>query len=138
MPLLGIFLSHYWKPLALSLLLAAAMAYRAVLIRERDGAVAKVAQLSAEAAAVRASNVALSAAIDHQNAAVAQFKATADATARAMTARVESAAERGTVAQDTASQQARVLMTAPLATGDAGCADAIKWGNAQAPELASW
>jgi hypothetical protein len=138
MPMIGILLSRYWKPLALVLLIAAALAYRAILIHQRDGALAKVTQLTAEAAALRASNLALGATIDRQNAAVAQLKATADAASSAMTSRAETASRQGAAAQDAAAQQARALMAAPIAAGSAGCLDAIKWGNAQAAELASW
>ena len=59
MPLIGVLLTRYWKPLALAVLIAAAFAYRAILIHERDRARAQLAELTAEAAALRASNQAL-------------------------------------------------------------------------------
>ena len=91
MPLIGIFLSHYWKPLALGVLMASAFAYRAILIHQRDEAREKVAQLTVEAAALRSSNQALGAMIDRQNAAVAELKARADAAVNAMAASEEAA-----------------------------------------------
>jgi len=38
MPMIGLILSQYWKPLALVVLIAAALAYRSVLIHQRDEA----------------------------------------------------------------------------------------------------
>ena len=137
MPLIGIFLSHYWKPLALAVLVASALAYRAILIHERNDAREKVAQLTAEAAALRTNNQALGAMIDRQNAAVAELRAKADAAVDAMAASEETASREGAAAQGQAEQQARALIAAPI-DANSGCEGAIRWGNAQAAELASW
>ena len=137
MPLIGMLLSHYWKPLLLAVLLASALAYRGILIHQRNDARAKVAQLAAEAAALRASNQALGAMIDRQNAAVAELKARADGAVNAMAAREEGASREGAAAQGQAAQQARALIAAPI-DRNSGCEGAIRWGNAQAPELSSW
>ena len=137
MPLIGILLSHYWKPLALTVLVASALAYRAILIHQRNDAREKVAQITAEAVALRTSNQALGAMIDRQNAAVAELKARADAAVNAMASREEGAAREGAAAHGQAEQQARELIAAPIDI-NSGCEGAIRWGNAQAAELSSW
>ncbi len=137
MPLIAVFLSHYWKPLALLVLVAAAFAYRAVLIHERDGARAQAAQLSLEVTALQTTNQALGATIDRQNAAVAELKARADAAENAMAVAENAASRAGAVAEGAAEQQGQALMAAPIDAG-AGCEGAIRWGNARAAELAAW
>ncbi len=86
MPLIGILLSQYWKPLALAAVIAArARVSRAPRSSARDGARQEVGQVTAEAnAALRTTNQALGAMIDRQNAAVAELKARADAVTNAM------------------------------------------------------
>ncbi len=137
MPLIGVLLSRYWKPLALAIAIAAVLAYRAVLVRERDQARAQAAQLTIDAAALRAGNQALGAAIARQNAAVAELKTKADAAASAMNAQAAAAASAGVAAADRAANQAQGFIAAPIDSGS-GCEGAIKWGNAQAAQLASW
>lgn len=68
--MIGFILSQYWKPIALAVLIAAGLAYRTVLIHQRDEARDQVAQLTAEATALRTSNQALGASIAQQNTAV--------------------------------------------------------------------
>jgi hypothetical protein len=137
MPLIGILLSQYWKPLALAAVIAAALGYRALLVHQRDGARQEVSQVTAEAAALRTTNQALGAMIDRQNAAVAELKARADAVTNAMAASENAAAQAGTAAQGQAEEEGRALIAAPIQSG-AGCEGAIRWGNAQAGALASW
>jgi hypothetical protein len=137
MPLIGVLLSSYWKPLLLAVLVASAVAYRAILIHERNDALAKVAQLTAEAAALRISNQALGATIDRQNAAVAELQTAATAAANAMASREQAASVEGAAAQGQADQQAHALIAAPIDI-NSGCEGAIRWGNAQAEELSSW
>jgi len=137
MPLIGVLLSHYWKPLLLAVLVASALAYRAILIHQRDAAQQEVAQLTAEAAALRTSNQALGAMIDRQNAAVAELKATADAAVNTMAANEAAASREGATAEGKAEQQGRALIAAPIDAAS-GCEGAIRWGNARAVELSSW
>jgi|HubBroStandDraft_6_1064221.scaffolds.fasta_scaffold148146_3 hypothetical protein len=137
MPLIGVLLTRYWKPLALAVLIAAAFAYRAILIHERDRARVQLAELTAEAAALRASNQALGAMIDRQNEAVAGLKARADAAENAMTASEDGAARAGNAAAGAAEQQGQALITAPI-DANTGCEGAIRWGNTQAGALSSW
>jgi DNA polymerase III gamma/tau subunit len=137
MPMIGLILSQYWKPLALVVLIAAALAYRSVLIHQRDEARAQVAQLTAEATALRTSNQALGASIAQQNAAVTELKARADAALNTMAANETAALRAGASAQGQAQQQARALIGASI-DANSGCLGAIDWGNAQAAELSSW
>jgi hypothetical protein len=137
MPLIAIMLSHYWKPLALVVLVAAALGYRTVLVHERGDALKKVARLTAEAVALRASNQALGATIDRQNAAVADIKTRADAAVNAMAADQAAAAREGEAAETKSEQEGRALIAAPI-DSKSGCEGAIQWGNAQAAGLSSW
>ena len=137
MPLIGSLLVSYWKPLALMALIAGALAYRTILIHERDSARAQVVQLNQEAAALRASNQALGAAIQLQNAAVGKLKADADAATQVMNSRMAAASIAGIAAAARGADQARTLIAAPIESSS-GCAGAIQWGNARATELSSW
>jgi hypothetical protein len=137
MPLIGILLAQYWKPLLLAALVASALAYRAILVHQRDEARAQVTQTSAEMATLRTANQALGATVDQQNQAVARLKAEADAAENAMTARENTASSEATAALDKAEQQARALSAAPI-NAASGCEGAIQWGNARAVELSSW
>jgi len=137
MPLIGSLLLSYWKPLALLALMLLACGYREVLVHQRDDARQQAAQLAAEAEALRTSNQALTAAIDQQNAAVAQIKARADAAVNTMAANAAAAFRAGAATQVEAQHQAQILMAAPI-DASSGCEGAIRWGNAQAAELSSW
>jgi len=79
----------------------------------------------------------LGASIGRQNAAVADLKARADAEVNAMAASETAAHREAAAALDQAQQQAQALSDAPI-DPNAGCAGAIRWGNAQAAELSSW
>jgi hypothetical protein len=137
MPLIGVLLARYWKLLALVALLVGAITYRALLLHELSDARAQVAQLNAEAAALRTNNQALGAMIDRQNAMVAELKARADLAVNAMAANEAAAVRAGATAQGRAQQEAQTLMAAPI-NANSGCEGAIRWGNAQAAELSSW
>ena len=137
MTLLAMLLSHYWKAVMLTGLIAAAMVYRATLIAERDAARAKVSALTAQTAALQAGNQALKSAIDHQNAAVEALRARADAEVNANAADQAAAWNAGLIAQQQAQNQASALAAAPI-DPNTGCVGAIRWGNARAPELSQW
>src|SRR5258708_5742430 len=64
-----------WQPVALALLIAAALCYRALLLHQRDAARAAATHLSASLADAEASNAALQSAIATQNTAEAQLRA---------------------------------------------------------------
>ena len=137
MPAIALLLSRYWKPLALGLLISAAIVYRALLVHQRDQARAQVVTLTTEAAALRASNQALGFAIARQNAAVTELRNNADALTTAMNSRIGSATRAAFATQGRAADQARDLIGAQI-DASTGCAGAIKWGNARAAELSSW
>lgn len=137
MALVGLIISQYWKALVLAGLMAAAVAYRAILVHQRDQARAQVAQLTAEGAALRVSNQAMTAAINQQNTAVTALKVRADAAVNIMAANEAVALRAGAAAQGQAQQQAQALIAASI-DASSGCAGAIRWGNAQAPELSAW
>jgi uncharacterized protein YlxW (UPF0749 family) len=124
-----------WKPVALALLIAAALGYRALLLHQRDAARAEGAQLRVSLADAEASNAALQSAIATQNSAVAQLRAELEEGVQAAAARERAASARGAAAMHAATSGARALEDAPI---DAGCAAAIRWGNAQAAELGRW
>jgi len=128
-------LADLWKPLTLALLLAAAFAYRVVLIHQRDAARARAAQLTSRNAVLQASNQALSSAIAASNAAIARFKAKADSAAALARTREQAAARTGAGALDAAAHRAAAIERAPV---DSQCEGAIRWGNAQAVGLAGW
>src|SRR5512146_814809 len=119
-----------WKPVAIALLLAAALGYRALLVRQRAAA-----HLSASLADAEASNAALQSAIATQNSAVMQLRAQLEQGARAAATRERAAAARGAAAMRSAASGARALQDARI---EAGCAAAIRWGNARASELGRW
>ncbi len=124
-----------WQPVALALLIAAALGYRALLLHQRDAARAAATHLSASLADAEASNAALQSAIATQNSAVAQLRAELEQGVQAAAARERAATAVGTAAMRTAASGARALERARI---DAGCAAAIRWGNAQAAELGRW
>ena len=137
MPAIAILLSRYWKPLALALLVAIAISYRGILIHQRDQARGDVIRLTAEAAALRASNQALGFAIARQNAAVTKLRNNADALTRAMNSRIDSASRAAFATQGRAANQARDLIAAQIDSAS-GCEGAVRWGNARALEMSSW
>jgi hypothetical protein len=124
-----------WRPVAIALLIAGALGYRALLLHQRDTARAAAAHLSASLADAEASNAALQSAIATQNSAVAQLRAELEQGVQAAAAREGAATARGMAEMHAAASGARSLEGARI---DAGCAAAIRWGNAQAAELGRW
>lgn len=133
MPLL--MLANYWKPIAIAVALAAMFAYRALLIHQRDAARSETASLSMQVADLKSAEAACEGAVARQNAAV---NALASASARESSAAQTREANVAAAAAATASDEARraaAIRIAPIATD---CAGAIKWANAEAPELSKW
>ena len=124
-----------WRPVALAPLVAAALGYRALLVHQRDAARAEASHLSASLADAETSNTALQSAIASQNSAVAQLRAELEQGVRDATARERAATARGATAMRAAASGAQALQGARI---EAGCAAAIRWGNAQAAELSQW
>src|ERR1700746_1142501 len=96
-----------WKPVAIALLIAAALGYRALLLHQRDAARAAATHLSASLADAEASNAALQSAIATQNSAVAQMRAELEQGVQAAAARERAATAVGTAAMRTAASGAR-------------------------------
>jgi hypothetical protein len=119
---------------SLALLITAALGYRALLLHQRDTARTETAHLRAALADAEASNAALQSAIAAQNSAVALLRAELEESVQAA-ARERAASARGAAAMRSATSGARALEAARI---DAGCAAAIRWGNAEAAELGRW
>jgi hypothetical protein len=128
-------LANNWKPIALALLLAAAFAYRAILIHQRDTAIAQNVMLTTQAADLKSAEAACEDAVARQNVAVnAIAAASARESAAAQTREANVAAAASATAADEARRAAAIRNT-PIASD---CAGAIKWANAEAPELGKW
>lgn len=124
-----------WKLVALAILVASLIVYRAVLVHQRDAARAQVAALTDAAAVLRASNASMAAAITQQNQAVAALQTKMKIARNDAAARERATATRAAQALAQEFAHAKTLTNAPIA---ADCQAAIDWGNAQAPELGRW
>src|SRR5579863_7859161 len=127
MPLL---IGSMWKPLALIALVGALVGYRALLVHQRDAARRQSVALEAELAGLSATNQAMKAAVEHQNAALTDLTARAAAATRAV-----AAARSGAQIEQQAAAQAAALSRTTVPDG---CMGAIAWGDAQGPELGRW
>ncbi|HEY1851558.1 MAG TPA: hypothetical protein VGG60_11080 [Candidatus Binataceae bacterium] len=123
------------KWILLVLLIAAAVAYRAVLVHQRDSARTQVTTLTAAAAVLQADNASMAAAVARQNAAIDTLQAKMKVAQSAAATRQTRYANSAATAMTQERTHANAMMTAPIASG---CADAIAWGNAQGPELGRW
>ncbi len=133
--MLSLLAGQLWRPVAIGLLIAAALGYRALLVHQRDTARATAAHLSASLTAAEASNAALQGAIATQNSAVAQLRTQLKQSMAAAVAREQAAAAAGATAMHAAARGAQAFERARIA---AGCVAAIRWGNAQGVELGRW
>jgi hypothetical protein len=123
------------KWLALGVLVAALIAYRALLVHQRDAAVAQAAQLRTQLTSVTVANQAMQAAVTQQNAAVAALRKQAAAATQQAAAQAAAATQAGTELALQAQAQAASLKSAVVPSD---CAGAIAWGNAQGAELGKW
>jgi hypothetical protein len=131
----ALLIANYWKPIALAVLIAASLAYRAVIVHQRDAARAATAALTAQVADLKSAEAACEDAVAQQNAAVSALAASAareTAAAQTREANVYAAASSAASAE---ARRAAAIQTAPIASD---CAGAIKWANAQAGELGKW
>jgi hypothetical protein len=131
----ALLIANYWKPIAIAVAIAALLAYRAVLVHQRDAARAATATLTAQVADLKSAELACENAVARQNAAVSALAASAareTAAAQTREANVAAAASSAATAEAT---RAAAIETAPIA---ADCAGAIKWANAQAADLGKW
>jgi hypothetical protein len=123
------------KWILLALMIAAAFAYRAVLVHQRDSARAQVATLTGAAALLQSDNAAMAASATRQNAAIGALQIQMNLARTNAAARQAQYAISATEAMAQERVHSKAVMTAPIA---AGCAGAIAWGNAQGPELGRW
>lgn len=135
MPVLGMVLLTYWKPIALTIVITAALAYRAVLVHQRDSARTTVASMTAQVDGLKSAEAACESAVARQNQAVAEIKAAAEREAAAAQTRQANVAAQAAVSASDESRRAAAIAKAPIA---ADCAGAIKWGNAQANQPSKW
>jgi len=131
----ALLIANYWKPIAIAVALAAALAYRGLLIHQRDAARAETASISVQLADWKISEAACESAVARQNLAVNAIAASAAReSAAAKTREANVAASAAATASDEA-RRANAILTTPIAND---CASAIKWANAQAGELGKW
>jgi peptidoglycan hydrolase CwlO-like protein len=123
------------KLVVLVLLVAAAFAYRAVLIHQRNSARAQVTTLTAAAAVLQADNTSMAASVAKQNAAVEALQAKMRLTQNDATHRQAQYAAAAAQAMARELAHSNAIKSAPI---PAGCQSAIDWGNAQGPELGRW
>jgi hypothetical protein len=132
-------LSFIASPLAkigmVAILIFAAVAYRAVLIHERDSARAEAAKAEAALTQCHANEQTYQQAIANQNAKIAAQAEQAHQDVLAAEARATLAENDAQAIVARANLTASSLIRAPIADG---CPAAIAWGNAQAPALARW
>ncbi|MBF6559120.1 MAG: hypothetical protein IVW56_02430 [Candidatus Binataceae bacterium] len=133
MPALAIL--SYWKPIVIVALIAAGLIYRGVLVHQRDAARAQIVELTQQTGALEADNSAMRAAAVQQNAAIAALQSQMAAANAAAKSRTAEFAARGAQAMQGELAHATQLDHAAV---PAGCAAAIRWGNAQGPELGRW
>ena len=133
--MLALLAGQLWRPMAIALLIAAAVGYRALLVHQRDAARTAVTHLSASLADAEASNAALQKAIAEQNSAVETLKTQLAQSATAAAVRERAADAAGATTLRAAARSAQALEHARI---DEGCVAAIRWGNTQAAELGRW
>jgi uncharacterized protein YlxW (UPF0749 family) len=131
----ALWISGLWKPIAIAALIAALLAYRAVLVHQRDAARARAQAAQAQVLELQASNAALTSSIAQQNAALDALRARAQAAAAAAGSREAAYAKSGAEAMAAQAARARALREAAV---PADCIGAIRWGNAQGPGLGQW
>jgi hypothetical protein len=123
------------KWILLFLIVAGALAYRAVLVHQRDSARTQVTALTGAAALLRADNASMAASVARQNAAIGTLQAQMSA------ARASAAARQTHYSNIAAAAMAQEVTHSKAVMGAAlpgGCNGAIAWGNAQGPELGRW
>jgi Mg-chelatase subunit ChlI len=124
-----------WKVIALAAIVATVLIYRAVLVHQRDSARAQVTALSDAAAALRADNASMAAAVARQNQAIDALQGKMKLAQRDATEREARYAAGAAQAMSQEVARANAVRNAPI---PAGCQGAIEWGNAQGPELGRW
>jgi len=134
MPAIGLILAN-WKPIAIALALLGVVAYRGVLVHQRNSARAQAAALVTQIADLKGAEAACEAAVSQQNQRVLAMRSAAERLAAATATREANVSSAAALSVARESERATQTLHAPIA---ADCAGAIKWGNAQAGELGKW
>ncbi len=128
-------IAYYWKPIAIVLLIASAFIYVRVIKFQRDEARAKLATVAAQVVDLQSAEAACQAAVTTQNQAIARLRASAERAVSLAATREANVASAAAAEAARANDHAIALEQAPVGPG---CDEAIRWGNAQAPELGKW
>src|SRR5713101_8025769 len=131
----ALMLANYWKPIAIAVAIAAALAYRGLLIHQRDAARVETASMTAQVADLKSAEAACEDAVARQNTAVNVIAAAAARESAAAETRQANVAAAAAAAASEEARRAAAIQSAPIASD---CAGAIKWANAQAGELGKW
>jgi hypothetical protein len=131
----ALLIANYWKPIAIAVAIAAVLAYRAVLVHQRDAARAATAALTAQVYDLKSAELACEDAVARQNSAVSALAASAARETAAAQTREASIYASASSAASAEASRAAAIETAPIAPD---CPGAIKWANAQAGELGKW
>ncbi len=134
MPAIGLILAN-WKPIAIALALLGVVAYRGVLVHQRNTARAQAAALASQIADLKGAEAACEAAVSQQNQQVMAMRSAGERLAAATATREANVSATAALSAARENDRATQALRAPIA---ADCASAIKWGNAQAPELGKW
>jgi len=126
-------LANYWKPIAIAVAIAAALAYRGLLIHQRNAARAETASIAVQLADLKSAEAACEDAVARQNLAVNAIAAAAARESAEAKTREANVAAAATASDEV--RRANAILTAPIAND---CESAIKWANAQAGELSKW
>jgi hypothetical protein len=124
-----------WKPIVVALAMIGVVAYRAVIVHQRDSARAQLKELTAQAAELNARERACENAVKRQNAVVAAIRETAMRDLMAAETRQANVVADAARAQVNDARRAEELKSAEVA---GGCDAAVEWGIAQARELGKW
>jgi hypothetical protein len=133
--MLAALLTQFGKPLAFLALIAAALVYRAILVHQRDAALAQVAAITAQAQQYKAADDECVGAVGRQNDAVAKLQNDEVMVVQAAQTREENLVANAEARAAQARNAADALAHAKVGQG---CDAAIKWANQQAPELGKW
>jgi hypothetical protein len=124
-----------WKPIVVALAVISLVAYRTVLVHQRDSARGEVKALKAEVAELTEREHACEAAVKRQNAVVAAIRENALRDLMAAETRQANIAADAARAQVDDARRAAELKSAAVG---AGCDAAVKWSIEQARDLGRW
>jgi len=124
-----------WKAIVIVAAVIGLVAYRAVLVHQRDSARGEVKALAAEVAEITERERACEEAVKRQNAVVAAIRANALRDLMVAETRQANVAADAARAQVDDARHAAELKSAPVG---AGCEAAVRWSIEQARDLGKW